>query len=249
MNLSHCTLTGVDEATDLSHLADLSAEFPFVEWGFLYSPARQGMPGRYPSVDTILRAFCELPSHVRVALHVCGQGVPDLIDEEPVVYELVMAVARRQGRIQLNFNQRRNQLDLARMGEWLAKHDGLTVITQHNAANTAVHEAFRDHGNHAVLFDASGGQGLSPEVWPVPLPGVSCGYAGGLGPDNLRQELDLIDAVAGGHIVWVDMEGKLRTPDPAGAADWFDLSLCEACLREVSAWADANNRTIPVRAL
>lgn len=243
MNLSHFTLTGVDESTDLWRLADLSARFPFVEWGFLYSPKRQGMPGRYPSVDTILRAFRELPPHVRVALHVCGQGVPDLLDGEPVVHELVTAVARRQGRIQLNFNQRRNQLDLARMGKWLAKHDGLTVITQHNAANAAVYEAFRDHGNHAVLFDASGGQGLSPEVWPVPLLGVSCGYAGGLGPENLRQELDLINNVAAGHIIWVDMEGKLRTPDPAGVADWFDLARCEACLYEVDAWAASKAQT------
>lgn len=249
MNLSHCTLTGVDEPTDLSRLAELSAEFPFAEWGLLYSPTRQGQPGRYPSVGTLLRAFRELPSHVRVALHICGRGVQDLLDEEPVVHELVMAVARRQGRIQLNFNQRRNQLHLDGLRKWMDKHDGITVITQHNEANAAVHGAFREQGNHAVLFDASGGQGLSPEGWQEPLPGTPCGYAGGLGPNNLRRELDRISAVASGHVVWVDMEGKLRTTDPAGIGDWFDLGRCEACLREVSSWAAANIRTTPARAL
>lgn len=252
MDLSHCTLTGVDEATDPARLAGLSSEFPLVEWGFLYSPTRQGQPGRYPSVDTLLRAFRELPSHVRVALHVCGQGVPNLIGGEPDITELVRAAGARGGRIQLNFNQQRDQLDLARMGAWLDEHDGIAVITQHNAANAAVHGAFLAHGNHAVLFDASGGQGRSPEAWPEPLPGTSCGYAGGLGPDNLRQELDLISAVAGGRVIWIDMEGKLRTPDTSrchGVTDWFDLSLCEACLHEVAAWAAANSRTGPARDL
>lgn len=245
MQLSHCTLTGVDESTDLSRLAGLSSEFPFAEWGFLYSPTRQGQPGRYPSVSTILRAFRELPAHVRLALHVCGQGVPDLLGSEPTVTDLVRAVGARGGRIQLNFNQQRDRLDLVRMGEWLALRDGLTVITQHNAANDVVHQAFLAHGNHAVLFDASGGQGLSPERWPAPLPGTSCGYAGGMGPDNLRQELGRIAAAAAGHVTWIDMEGKLRTPGPTGAPDWFDTTRCEACLRAVNGWAAGDPAAAP----
>lgn len=235
MQLSHCTLTGVDESTDLGRLAELSAEFPIAEWGFLFSPKRQGQPGRYPDLQTMRRAFQELPPRVRVAWHVCGRGVADLLAGEAVATELAQMAGARGGRIQLNFNQRRDPLDLSRLGAWLAERDGVTVITQHNSANVAVQEAFLDHGNHAVLFDASGGQGLSPATWPASLPGTSCGYAGGLGPDNLRTELGRIAQAAGGHVTWVDMEGKLRTRDAAGI-DWFDLEKCQDCLRELDHW-------------
>ncbi|MEI7997808.1 MAG: hypothetical protein WCH01_23235, partial [Methylococcaceae bacterium] len=57
LNLKFCTLTGVDEKTSLMQIAELSERFPFVEWGFLYSPKRQGNPGRYPSVKRLHEAF------------------------------------------------------------------------------------------------------------------------------------------------------------------------------------------------
>jgi phosphoribosylanthranilate isomerase len=165
--------------------------------------------------------------------------VADLLAGEAVATELARMVGARQGRIQLNFSQRREQLNLSKLGEWLTARDGVTVITQHNSANIAVYQAFLDHGNHAVLFDASGGQGASPETWHIPLPRTSCGYAGGLGPDNLRTELGWIAIVAGARVTWVDMESKLRTRDAAGI-DWFDLQRCQDCLREVDHWVAAS---------
>ena len=108
MHLTHCTLTGVDEKTALHELIDLSVEHPIAEWGFLYSPKRQGQPGRYPSVAMLSKSFSYLPAYVRVALHVCGQGVPDLLTGESTVSGLVAMVGERSGRVQLNFNQARD---------------------------------------------------------------------------------------------------------------------------------------------
>ena len=81
-----------------------------------------------------------------------------------------------------------------------------------------------------MLFDASRGCGIERSDWPVPLPGTHCGYAGGLGPDNLATQLTRIQAAAGDYAYWIDMEGKLRTPE-----DLFDIGRAEACLREVVA--------------
>lgn len=36
-------------------------------------------------------------------------------------------------------------------------------------------------------------------------------YAGGIGPDNIQQELRRIRQVAQGHKVWIDMETKVRS--------------------------------------
>ena len=76
MALKLCCFTGADETTPLFELAVVSDLYPYAEWAFLYSPRRQGAPGRYPSIERIQRAFKDLPSYVRLALHVCGEGVP-----------------------------------------------------------------------------------------------------------------------------------------------------------------------------
>ncbi|MDK9702533.1 MAG: hypothetical protein OEL20_05290 [Sulfuritalea sp.] len=233
MNLSHCTLTGVDDATDLTRLAGLSRDYPIVEWGFLYSPKRQGQPGRYPSVATLQRAFRELPADVRVALHVCGEGVPDLLAGESVVRELVSRVAARGGRVQLNFNQHRKPVDLIDLRRFLDAMPATTVITQHNSANQDVWRELHDRENHAVLFDASGGNGVLPAQWPHPLPEVACGYAGGLGPDTLYEHLARIDRAAEARPFWIDMEGRLRAGDREGI-DRLSLDRCRFCLEIVA---------------
>lgn len=235
MNLTHCTLTGVDEKTDLPELIDLSLEHPIAEWGFLYSPKRQGNPGRYPSIAMLKAAFDQLPSYVRVALHVCGQGVPDLMAGEAIVAGLVSMVSDRGGRVQLNFNQTREPIDLNALRRFLKANPDLPVITQHNDVNASVWTALRGMSNHAVLFDSSGGRGILSEQWPSSLNGVSCGYAGGLGCNNLNMQLEAIAIAAGSTNAWVDMEGSLRRLDTEGH-DWLSLAHCTDCLGIASSY-------------
>lgn len=223
--LTHVTLTGVDENTDLVRVAGLSLDYPLVEWGFLYSPKRQGLGGRYPSVKLLREAFQKLPPHVRVALHVCGAGVPGLLSGEEEVTQLVNAVNARSGRVQLNFNQSRDALDLNALAALLQRYPTLTFIVQENAGNSGVSGRLAAHPNFAVLFDSSGGMGVECDAWPSPLPGIQCGHAGGLGPDNIAKELPRIRAACAGRSHWIDMEGKQRTE-----GDVFDLGRAEASL-------------------
>lgn len=233
MKLTHCTLTGVDDATDLARLPSLSRDYPIVEWGFLYSPTRQGQPGRYPSVATLQRAFRDLPGDVRVALHVCGEGVADLLAREPVAHELMTLVAARGGRVQLNFSQTRNPVDLVALARFLDEFPKTSFITQHNTSNQDVWRALSAHPNHAILFDASGGTGILPKQWPQPVSAAACGYAGGLGPDSLYRNLGNIAAAAGHRPFWIDMESRLRLKDGDGI-DRFDLDRCRFCLEIAS---------------
>ena len=234
LNLSCCTLTGVDEKTDLEQLIQLSHQFPVSEWGFLYSPKRQGQPGRYPSIPLLQRAFSDLPQDVHAALHICGRGVSDILSGEPIILDLVKQVTQRHGRIQLNFNHTRAPVDLAALADLLDTFPSLTVITQHNLANSSVWEELHGYPNHAMLFDSSGGKGVLPvSQWPEPLPGVSCGYAGGLSSANLAEEMGKIAAKTGRQSTWLDMEGHLRSFDRNGV-DWFNLTQCERCLEIVS---------------
>jgi phosphoribosylanthranilate isomerase len=232
--LTRCTLTGADQSTSNIDLGHLSHEFPLAEWGFLYSPSRQGtiQNPKYPGTAFIHRAFRDLPAHVDVALHVCGKGVPDLIHGEKVVTDLVNQVNERGGRVQLNFNARRGEVSVVQLAEAMNAFPFVQFITQQNSANATVWRILQTYlqHNHAVLFDTSGGRGESPDGWPNVLPGVSCGYAGGLGPNNIAEELPKIAAVAGDHF-WIDMEGKVRDED-----GFFDLDKTKQCLEAATAF-------------
>jgi hypothetical protein len=99
MALTHCTLTGLDDHTPPERVVELSALYPLAEWGLLYSPGRQGLGGRYPSLATIRTALIQAPAHVRLAVHLCGQAVADALDGgEPVTRDLLQALAARGGR-------------------------------------------------------------------------------------------------------------------------------------------------------
>lgn len=229
--ITYCTLTGVDERTDLSMIAGLSTQYPSVEWGFLYSPKRQGQPGRYPSVEFLQAAFKTLPANVNVAFHVCGEGVHQLIEGEATVSELVKLVGQRAGRIQLNFNAHAigSTFTIEQVRFCIETHSPIEFITQYNQSNVHVWKLLKDCKNHSVLFDASGGRGIETTDWEAPLPGVRCGYAGGLGPANVAAALTKILEATGNAPFWIDMEGKLRDGD-----DWFDLNAARAVLDAVA---------------
>jgi len=232
MPLVFCSLTGIDETTPLVELAVVSDMYPYAEWGFLYSPKRQGTPGRYPSVARMQRAFAELPPYVRVALHVGGGGVAPLLEGEQLVCGLLEQVRARGGRVQLNFDASGGELDLTRLRQFILAHPTLVFITQHNESTRPVAQVLADVANHAILFDSSLGRGISPQAWQRPMDSVPCGYAGGLGPENLGQQLPRIYEAAGQAEFWIDMEERLRDEH-----DRFSMTLARKCLEIVSAEA------------
>lgn len=253
-SLTHCTLTGVDQPCKgrLDEIISLSKEFPFVEWGFLFSPKHQGTPGRYPSVDFIKSAFKTLPPNVRVALHVCGVGVDVLLspqnfrgdvgDDLACLTDLLMA--RRNGRLQLNFNQIRKPIDMTLLRQFLSNHPYLPVITQVNKANYAVWRELRDISNHMLLSDSSGGRGIVSDSYPSAgiFDQIRVGYAGGLSADNLIGILPKIDAAAGGRETWIDMEGSLRKLNQQ-QVDCFDLDECRRVLEVVHQYLAKHTQT------
>jgi hypothetical protein len=219
--LDFCTLTGADDGVDPSDLLHLSAKHPFVEWGVLFHNARQGQ-GRYPSfawIEVLCALIPSLPK-AQFALHICGR---DAVHEFLQGTGKVSAMAVQFGRIQLNLTA--SNVNPALLIAAIRRHPSKTIVTQHNAANESLWRLLSQVRNHAVLFDASGGRGISPTSWPSPLPRKLCGYAGGLGPANLATELPRIQLAAGKNPFWIDMEGKLRSE-----SDYFDLSSAQTCL-------------------
>ena len=216
-----CTLTGADDTTHPEELFRISAEFPFVEWGILHHASLKGQ-GRYPSFGWVEALCSQMPAHpdARFALHVCGTAA---VNEFLLETGDVCRAAALFGRVQINFVATRH--DPALVIQTIRRKSRQIIITQHNEANASLLPSLVGIPNHAVLFDASGGRGVSPGAWPTHLPNKTCGYAGGLGPDNLARELPRIEHAAGQDPYWVDMEGKLRND-----ADRFDLARGRLCL-------------------
>jgi hypothetical protein len=221
MELLSVSLTGADDTVNPEKLKALSDRYPLVEWAILSSEKRQGEL-RYPSEDWVERFHQACPL-ARKAIHLCGKDVDAFLAMDTRIHKKIA----KFDRVQLNFNQRRHPKDLETLVQ-VANKVTPRIILQYNSANASLWSELRDKIiNMAVLFDASGGGGHSPKAgWPEMLPGTICGFAGGLGPDNIVSEFEVISRMAVGRGFWIDMESKLRSP----VDDSFDLQACETVL-------------------
>lgn len=243
MKLDRVTITGADDSIEPADLLCLSRMYPYVEWGILMSKNSQGKP-RFPS-ETWLWKFRMMQKQfpVNASMHLCGSWLRDLLmgnasDEVSTFIDCFR-------RVQLNFHAEPLTYDDFRFRQalnWLVQdreprpyghplHRGLEFIFQVDGGDGE--KLLRSMWHPSVpfscvpLFDLSHGAGALPGQWPKPIiPNAYHGYAGGLGPDNLAEQLPLIDAAAGDVRVWIDMESKVRSK----VGEVFDLEKVRRCL-------------------
>ncbi len=216
MSVSRVTITGADNDVNVEQLVELSAEFPFVEWGILISPTKSGTP-RYPSTWW-LEEFGEHCSGMNTSLHLCGRAMQAAINGD-------YTLAFDSDRVQIN----------GYVPYTLRAYDAIklraTVILQarsHEALDECIEDAqYLGNSEPAqVLYDPSGGRGLLTDSWPLVPTGALVGYAGGIGPDNIVEVLH--QAIRFGAS-WVDMESSVRHKDR------FDLGSVRRVLERAAA--------------
>lgn len=233
MKIFKCTFTGVDTEVSKKDIELISNDYKYVEWGYLYSPVRAGTPGRYMSSYRIEDHLKTLPQNVNTALHICGKGVTDFILLEKGYHEnLIELIKEREGRVQINFNFSRDTLDLYLLANRIKSYSSIVFIIQENKSNSGVIDSLLRLGatNVSALFDSSGGRGI-PGKWRAPF-GIPCGYAGGLGPDNIGKELIAINKVVGDQPIWIDMESNIRQAG-YNNTDFMNLECCEQVLKTI----------------
>jgi len=207
------TVTGLDERTGRAGMRALHAAG--AELGVLFTVTPEGR-NRYPAGDWIREAVAAVPG--RWAFHVCGRFArAKLLNGK---FDFLADVQR----IQVNGLVADDELY-----QICQKYPRHVIITQNRSGNSV------DIGceNHAVLVDGSGGRGITPAAWIRPSTPRSVGFAGGLGPHNLGQELQSIAKVAC-EPYWVDMEGRLRNSE-----DWFSVAVAMRCVEIVQEAAKA----------
>jgi hypothetical protein len=217
--LDRISLTGADDKTSLAALAQLGEQYPFVEWALLYVPHNEGAP-RNPT-QRWRQAFFDARLSGYSAVHLCGRLAFEQLLEGTLPAELLEA-----DRLQLNINARKADFSDA---EVLAVFNtalglGPDVILQYHEGTAGLIQRFlreiplADKARVHVLLDDSRGTGqvLGVARAPVELNGAYCGFAGGLGPDNIASVLSALEAT--GTHYWADMESGIRTDNE------FDLA-------------------------
>jgi len=223
MRLHTVTASGIDDTVSPERLLELQRQFPFVEFGILLSQSNQGTP-RYPTtvwIDRLRTLACDsvhLSGHLcgRWARDVCRGSFPPDVDVTPF------------GRIQLNIAP---HMQLIETPEAMAtclpagREYILQVGQSVDAGLTLARELKGAGATVSVLFDSSGGRGITPDQWPSLPIDLMCGFAGGFGPENLKTQLERLAIIAENRVIWIDMESKIRSD-----SDEFDLDKVRRCL-------------------
>ena len=232
--LRFVTLSGVDGATPFDGLCELARRYPYAEFGVLYSKGQVGT-GRYPPrkwIESLAHRARTVPG-LNLSLHVCGEAIGDLMMGKDHVSELALLFPR----VQANFLAEGRALISVR--KLLKRLPHTTIITQHTEASESLWRDLAERPNRAVMFNTSGRKGLGSLRWQAPLKKIEsgwsfkaidplCGYAGGLGPDNVERNLRLIADLTRHSAFWLEMESKLL-----GRAARFDISRAQKCLDAV----------------
>lgn len=230
MNLDRVTITGADDSVEPEAIVDLSMRFPWVEWGILVSKNQEGSP-RFPSQSW--RERLQLRTRgmpIQLSLHVCGRWLRNLLIGQN---DLPIGMTEGFQRMQLNFHAEKLEYDAIALARALADMSVGEMIFQIDGASgqeilAAVHGEGRHSFDQVPLFDCSHGAGVLPDEWPAPFDlSTYHGYAGGLGPDNLAEQIPLIGKAAGDTRIWLDMESRVRSDDGRS----FDLAKVERCLQ------------------
>ncbi len=213
MKLKYVSITGADDAVDIDDLSALGTEFPFAEFAILLMPEAMGQK-RFPTLGWI-EDFAANYKGAHKAMHLCGSAFLGFVKGDADVKRMMRGFDRIQ--LNLKFGDVAGKYDPEALLAQVKAHSERQFIIQYAPSEEGGEEGLlpllRDIPNHAILFDESAGRGIVPDRWSAPLEGHFCGYAGGLKPGNLAENLPLIAAAAGDAVTWIDMETGVRTED------------------------------------
>lgn len=247
--LRFITITGADDSIQAADLFKIATEFPSVtiEWAILVSKRSIGR-ARFPSMqwlNDLVIATEALPDvKLNLSLHVCGYYVRQLLmGNDKFTRELGGEVVNLFRRIQINTHCEPHEWNLPALADYIRANENKEFIFQvdgdgRNEAMAKILPFDYNLKNVAYLLDRSHGAGVSPEFWPMPpLANFSTGYAGGLGPDNLQNEIDRIAASVAVRTDfkadwWIDMETKVRSNQD----QQFDLDKVRQVLTIAQPW-------------
>eukprot|EP00536_Pseudo-nitzschia_multiseries_P018094 jgi/Psemu1/264693/estExt_Genewise1Plus.C_21490003 len=210
-------LCGADDSVHPKQLVLYAHAYPFVEFGVLFRPDKEGQP-RYPTPEWVA-LLAKTQQNLKLAAHLCERRVDEVLKGDDTFVSKLEEWGF--GRVQINATAV-NGVDTSVFDDGdettnvvvnnflsvVARHPELEFILQKNEETRPLWEGvlrrtLLQHKQHllqqlppniSMLVDESMGTGVLPERWP-PIPRgttYSIGYAGGIGPDNISTVLEQI---------------------------------------------------------
>lgn len=247
MKLRYITCSDPREHNSIKSIINL-AHLPHAEIAVQCHPSKMSanMP-RNIWFNELIKA-AKQTDRMNLAIHInnewsnlmCTRGeIPDII------YDW-MKIERSHNRplikrIQLNMSQNTaDNIDVCALRGILYEFRHTEFIFQYNdKTKEAIEKLHKSWAKFSLLFDASGGNGVSPENWQKPVyTEHPMGYSGGLSPINVVQNLKKIEkTVPEGQDIWIDAEGKLKASDDLfDNKPKFDPELAKGYVRKANLW-------------
>lgn len=231
MNLRYITCSDIRECVPVRDAIELLKISSRVELGIQAHGGDMdfGAP-RNQWLNELLAKSAEMARPLNIAIHVnygwCSQMSAAGTNKDMWPAEIKNLFARRDRygrplihRWQLNIGDGTHGISGYNLSKICAAFPNREFIFPYNAKNSVTGEIMRMHQinecDFSLLYDASYGAGKSPEQWDAPVyADRPMGYAGGLSPDNVADNLEKIAAVCPpDYTTWIDAEGQLMKPN------------------------------------
>ena len=244
MNLRYITCSDPREFNDIHDIVNLAQLSPRTEIAVQAHPSKMsvGMP-RNQWFHELLNYVMTDKYNVNLAVHVNREWCEQICETGTFPQELKemfdLCHDDKTGcpvikRWQLNMSRSAvKSIKYNKLKRLFQTNKDREFILQYNENTRLACGKLYDMGaRFSLLYDASGGRGISPTVWTMPVfADRAQGYSGGMSPENVSENLQKISTVAVKAVtkydernrriyslkerddIWIDAEGKLKLDD------------------------------------
>ena len=202
--------------------------------------------------EDLLKEVVQLP-RMNLAIHINSEWANDICVNGNLPYPLSawFKVENKHEkpliqRVQLNMPKATaDNINIYHIAKIINCYWDKEFIFQYNDKTKQAIQKLHDAGiKFSLLFDASGGRGVTPKSWEKPIYETHpMGYSGGMSPDNVIGNLRQINkAVPKDSNIWIDAEGKLKSNDLFDEKPKFDVELAKAYVTRANMWRKQNER-------
>lgn len=234
MSFLGVTFAGLDESADLGKLKEIRSLYFTVEWGIRLAVEHQGREEGFPDIEWIRRLAPEL----NLCAQLCGKNAGDFLHGDDTELMAHYGACWQQfRRIQIDSPKAIDGVDLPKLVRLIEKNSEKQIVFRVRDQNLEIADALVTQGiSCAALFDQSEAQDPTQKKWPKGVPRFAgCGYAGGLGPDNIYKQLSpILNAAQTAERWWVEIDSSVRTIE--ADRNVFSLASCKRTIREFDAF-------------
>lgn len=237
---------GANEFNDINEILAFLKLNPRAEIGFGVSSQNSSQGEvRYNYISHLFQMLSENSIKNQVALHINREWSKTVAIDGKLPESILNLIKLAPGNIRLQVNYvgsgygtlAKNPKKFYKLIE--SSGEKIRYILPFNSVNENFIMALSKGTNKFdVLYDNSFGTGKSAENYKFLFKNQLQGYAGGLSPDNIKKELNKINAVQKERSeIWIDAESGLRKDN----LNTLDLKKAQSFLNNIYAWEKTIN--------